>query len=73
MTFGAFIVAAWVGIESHAKYGKWYLSWAFVILIIAVSRISMPIAVDLLPRKIDRHFDTIQHERKGIGDARDWF
>jgi len=72
MTFGSFILAAWVGIESHAKYGKWYLSWALVIMILGISRVVIPVAVDQLPRKIDRYFDTLQHERKGVGDPRDW-
>ena len=73
MTLGAAIFAFYVGIESHAKYGKWYLSWALVILIMGFSMVSVPIAVDELPRKIERHFDTLQQERGGVGDPKTWF
>ena len=72
MSFGSLILAFWIGIESYAKYGKWYLSWALVIVILGISRVVIPLAVDQLPRKIDQYFDTLQSERKGIGEPRDW-
>jgi len=73
MTYGSFIAAGWVGIESHAKFGKWYFSWALVIMIIVMFHVVVPAIVDYLPRSIDRYFDTLESARKGVGDQRDWF
>ena len=73
MTLGSAVFAFYIGIESHVKYGKWYLSWVLVILIMGISMVVVPIVVDELPRKIERHFDTLQQERGGVGDPKKWF
>jgi len=70
MTYGSLIIAGWIGIESYAKFGKWYFSWPLVIIIF---RVAVPAIADQLPKKIDLHFDTLESARKGIGDQRDWF
>jgi len=73
MTYGSFVMAGWAGIESHAKFGKWYFSWALVIMVIVMFHVVVPAIVEHLPRNIDRHFDTLESARQDISDQRDWF
>ena len=73
MTGGFILLAFLVGIKSHGKYHRWYLSWALVILIIALPRVIIPIVVDELPKKIDRYFDKIQGARQGGQSPDIWF